>query len=67
METVKQSVAARNQGRREDEQVEHKAFYGRENPLYDTIMIDTCHMYSSKCIEYTLRVNSNVWTLFRSL
>ena len=40
METLKRSEAG--QGER-DEQTEHRRFYGSENTLYDTIMMDTYH------------------------
>ena len=47
METVKRSVVARDgvgfgrEGR--DEQAEHRGFYGSENTLHETTVIETCH------------------------
>ena len=43
METVKTSVVARRQGEKRMKKNGAENFYGNENTLYDTIMMDTCH------------------------
>ena len=43
METVKTSVVARRQGEKRMKKNGAENFYGNENTLYDTIMIDTCY------------------------
>ena len=43
MEAVKTSVVARRQGEKRMKKNGAENFYGNENTLYDTIMMDTCH------------------------
>lgn len=40
--------------------MEHRHFSGSENTPYDTIRMDTYHIYLSKHIESTLRINHNI-------
>ena len=40
--------------------MEHRHFSGSENTPYDTIRMDIYHIYLSKHIESTLRINHSI-------